>query len=1259
MSEQAERRRHPRTPLRATATFWMQGEREGMRCELVDFCPAGLFLALDPSAAGEMYPGQRGLVQVVLAPTAAGLPVADPSEPATAPPTLTEPLQVEVRRVSRTGIGVCFVAPKPQSLAPLASMATLAQMELPQGAAAGPDAVMALVADLALPLFQRAVEQFLVDVDNALLVGARDARSHRAEQECFATQSALKQRYNETREAALAALREALDKVDSPFLTKGGTADPDATLQLDSLTLVDKEAFESFLVVSEAIADLEPLFRDALFALNARFSALTGRTLDNTRNPIGPSVLCQCVATALPPLPASQYASNCVFKALVRSLRDHLPNLYRSVNARLIEEGVLPHLEREKHKTIKRPAEAPAPAASRPASGSVGLGASADTQSGMRSASIGQGAAPGYFPDGVDDAGNAPQPMVGPPVPGFDHRANRGRATGGAPDVDAGYLGLSSRPVPANVLDDTIGDFARTYSPPTFVRASGDAMPATFTGAYAAAQRMSALRQRVSRSAQSGGRSEGDAALALQPSATSAETGDAVAGVSPGGQAPANLLPSKALLEGLGTLRARQTTQGVGDILSAEAIAQQLGDGLGPAAIPGAQLSVMEIVAELLRTVVSDMLVGSTAKRYLTDLQFAVQREALTDEGFFKSAQHPARQVIDRVARVNDTTLEDAERRAEVERVMARMQAPAEAADAGFSTAVEELDSILERQSDEVEARVADVVSEAARQHELMRARRGHATATEVDTSALPPEWHRWLKRAKALRIGEYFIYNNGRQDAQAVSLAWVAEDFESFVFVNATGQRIAAMPLQQVAMFLRRELLKPLLEARSGAMDRAVGGLVSNMHSRLEQEVAEDSLTHFLHLSRFLAEVDSQLDVLPEEVPRTFALIDLRGLREVNQEHGRVVGDALLNSFADSLRETFRAPEILFGRLSGDKLALFQSGDEGEQIGTRLAPLLHRYHVAGVEIDGVLHTLRGFAGVTAIESGVSSVRQHIGVARALCKDISPDSDQYVFTAEGREAGRSVEWLKQLATYLERALRKSELTLTARTVLPLKDGLVGCREIRPAVLDRQGRVVPSDLVRDALKYSARRAEFDKAILAQTLQWMVKMSGNDDRLVVVPLSAESLADDSLPEYLMQALTEYPVPPGRLCFLLKDEDVVEHLELARDLSLILDEFGCRFALDNFGSGHSDYSYLRELVLEFVVIRDTFVDFMHSSERDAAMVRSISELAGFTGIHSYVRARDDARMRQIAEEMEIDYFCPNSEGRVLQISAGGGLA
>ena len=777
-------------------------------------------------------------------------------------------------------------------------------------------------------------------------------------------------------------------------------------------------------------------------------------------------------------------------------------------------------------------------------------------------------------------------------------------------------------------------------------------MPATFTGAYAAAQRMSALRQRVSRSAQPEAPFEGDAPPALRPAATSAET----AGAS------ANRLPPKALLEGLGSLSASQATQGGGGILSAEAIAQQLGtlgSGVAPGAIPGEQLSVMEIVAELLRAVVSDMLVGATAKRYLTDLQFAVQREALTDESFFKSAQHPARQVIDRVAQVNDTMLEDAERRAEVERVMARMQAPGEASEAGFSAAVEELDSILERQSGDVEARVADVVSEAARQHELLRARRGESAAAEVDTSALPPEWHRWLKRAKSLRVGEYFIYNNGRQDAQAVSLAWIAEDFESFVFVNAAGQRIAAMPLQQVAMFLRRELLKPLLEARSGAMDRAVGGLVSNMHSRLEQEVAEDSLTQFLHLSRFISEVDSQLNSLPEEVPRTFALIDLRGLREVNQEHGRVVGDALLDAFADSLREIFRAPEILFGRLSGDKLALFQSGEDGQQIGALLEPLLRRYHLAGVEIEGVLHTLRGFAGVTTVESGVTSVRSQIGVARALCKDVGAESEQYVFSTEGREAGRSVEWLKQLATYLERALRKSELTLTARTVLPLKDGLTGCREIRPTVLDRQGRVVPSDLVRDALKYSERRAEFDKAIMTQTLQWMVNVSGNDDRLVIVPLSAESLADDSLPEYLMQALTEYPVPPGRLCFLLKDEDVVEHLELARDLSLILDEFGCRFALDNFGSGHSDYSYLRELTLEFVVIRDTFVDFMHSSERDAAMVRSIRELAGFTGIRSYVRARDETRMRQIAEEMEIDYFCPNSEGRVLQISAEGGAA
>lgn len=1250
MSTPEDRRRYQRASIRLHAHLTTVGGLE-CPCEIVDFCPAGVFLALEPSDVSEINVGEQGLLRFN-APASPGA-TADEHE-----------IRIEMRRVSTGGVGVSFIEPSSTAAGVLESLSHAGGIRTPSDVSAKktkppasrPHAqtIMAHVGEIAQGRFKRVLEQFFKAADNALLIAARDARTNREQQDCFDVQAALKKAFTPVNEAALETLGRAIATLDTPFSSQSqGPADQSLSLASDGvggLSLVDKDEFESFLVVSEAIADLEPMFREELFALNARFTDLAGYTVDNTRNPVGPSVLCQCVSAHLPEFPASRYAVGVVYKSMVRSLRDHLPEMYREINRHLKTAEVLPRFEEEKHRQIKKSAE--------PAGAATGAGSSAPSPVGGGSAQpqggfpdAGGGVSANMAPPGY---GYGPPPGYGygpPPAgAGFGYRyadqasgSGRGYPNDGesapmdlsnamGPPPGAGYLGYSTAPVDEEVFNSTIGNFSHTLTPTPWRPTPSVFLRPNVTGAYAAAQRMAGLRRQV-----------GPAALLPEDLATDASA-------SP---LPASLSRTQ-LLSGLAVMPIDEGGVKPGRIFSADEISARLSARLGSEGasvrLDPEQADVMEIVADLLSAVVSDVMVSPAARDYLASLQFAIQRQALADTQFFVNDAHPARQVIDRVAQVGEQIRTNDTQRAEVEAVVARVREAGDST-AVFADAVAELDKVLESQQSDFNSQLQGVVEQAERQQALLRQRRrGEPVKPPIET-ALPPEWHRWLERARALKVGEYFVYNAGQPNAQAASLGWIAEDFESFLFVNQAGDRIASMPLQQVAMFLRRGLLKPLLETSAKPVERAVTGLVSEMHSRLEREVAEDALTHFLHLSKFITDVDARLADLPAGTEGVFTLVDLRGLRDINQTQGRTLGDQLLARFAANLKDAFALPDILFGRLSGDKLAMFMVGQPIDVCVHTLEALLRRYNEAGEIVDGQALKLRGFAGVMPVDAGASSIRPLIGGARALCRDVAADNPQYVFTPTEKPAVRARDRLEQLAAYLERALDRDDLVLTARSVLPLRSELTGCREIRLTVRDRQGRPVPADFASDALKCSGRRKEFDQWLLRGTMAWMAGISAHDDRFMVVPLSEASLVDERLTHALMELFTEYPVPPGKVCFLMRDEDVVANLDAARDLSHVMAEFGCRFALDQFGSGRSDYNYLRQLPLDFVVIRNTFVEFMHSSDRDAAMVRSIRELANFTGIRSYVRAKDDARIRQIAEGMEIDYFCANKEGKALE--------
>jgi EAL domain-containing protein (putative c-di-GMP-specific phosphodiesterase class I) len=111
---------------------------------------------------------------------------------------------------------------------------------------------------------------------------------------------------------------------------------------------------------------------------------------------------------------------------------------------------------------------------------------------------------------------------------------------------------------------------------------------------------------------------------------------------------------------------------------------------------------------------------------------------------------------------------------------------------------------------------------------------------------------------------------------------------------------------------------------------------------------------------------------------------------------------------------------------------------------------------------------------------------------------------------------------------------------------------------------------------------------------------------------INLSGTSLGDKSLLGFIQDMFVKYSIPPESICFEITETAAIVNLKNTILLFSALRKLGCSFALDDFGSGMSSFTYLKNFDVDYLKIDGTFVKEMHINKIDHAMVRSIHSVA-----------------------------------------------
>jgi diguanylate cyclase (GGDEF)-like protein len=406
------------------------------------------------------------------------------------------------------------------------------------------------------------------------------------------------------------------------------------------------------------------------------------------------------------------------------------------------------------------------------------------------------------------------------------------------------------------------------------------------------------------------------------------------------------------------------------------------------------------------------------------------------------------------------------------------------------------------------------------------------------------------------------------------------------------------------------------------------------------------DSLTGLLDRRRFRSELDQYVSFSARYGGQgAVMIIDIDGLKAINDSFGHHSGDVLIRRIAGIMRERVRTTDIA-ARLSGDEFAVLmpQTDTAGAlQLGEDLRAQVAESAAAAADAANATISV----GITMFggERDVGAEAVLVAADQAMYQAKEGGRNQIVLFQDPGEPKRSQQRRQTTSARIRDALTNDRLSLHTQPIRSLASGGIERYELLLRMTGDDGELLPAASFIEVAERSGMVQELDRWVVARALELLANREREGRPVSLhVNLSGASVADLSVLEFIERRLDEGEADPARCTFEFTETARFHDYEAAGGFADRLTEFGCQVAIDDYGAGFGPFHYLKSIPFDLIKIDGSFVRDMPNSDADQLTVQAIVQIArglGKTTIAEYVQDDTTAEMlREYGVDMAQGY-------------------
>ena len=416
------------------------------------------------------------------------------------------------------------------------------------------------------------------------------------------------------------------------------------------------------------------------------------------------------------------------------------------------------------------------------------------------------------------------------------------------------------------------------------------------------------------------------------------------------------------------------------------------------------------------------------------------------------------------------------------------------------------------------------------------------------------------------------------------------------------------------------------------------------NMAQQIQHQATHDSLTGLVNRSEFEKRLyNAILSAQASNTHHCLCYLDLDQFKIVNDTAGHAAGDELLRKLTVYLKSKIRSRDTL-ARHGGDEFGLLLDNcnlDQAYRIANSLISAIKNFNF---EWQGRTYSVGASIGLVPITDKTSSTAELMSQADVACytaKDLGRSQVHIYENEDNNLTVRHSEIVK--AAELSDSIKANRFRLYCQTIAPLQSDSDDTThyELLIRSVSTDGKIeLPKTFIPAAERYGMM-ATLDRWVIRSAFrQYMALFEEVENIKIAINLSGNSLADSSLLQYVRTHILESGINARNICFEITETAAISNLERAIKFIADLKELGCKFALDDFGSGISSFTYLKNLPVDYLKIDGSFVQDMVSDPINVAMVAAINEVGHVMGIKTIAECAESNEILEQLTRLGVDY-------------------
>ncbi len=414
-------------------------------------------------------------------------------------------------------------------------------------------------------------------------------------------------------------------------------------------------------------------------------------------------------------------------------------------------------------------------------------------------------------------------------------------------------------------------------------------------------------------------------------------------------------------------------------------------------------------------------------------------------------------------------------------------------------------------------------------------------------------------------------------------------------------------------------------------------------MSEKLSYQASHDILTGLINRYEFerrLERLESTLSSAKAE--HALCFMDLDQFKVINDTCGHTAGDELLRQLSWEMQTVVRKRDTL-ARLGGDEFGVLMehcSLEQAQRVAESLLDCIQKYQFSWEGQNFHVGISIGLVAINQLSPNHTELLKQADIACYMAKDFGrnrihvhrPD-DNEMTVRQGQ-----MQWVYRI----NEALENDDFILYAQPIVPLNGNSEEHYEILLRMQDEDGKVNPPGAFLLAAERFDLIEKIDDWVVRNTFSLLANNPQFVDRIhfMSINLSGPSLTNSDMMETIMSLLRKNAIDPAKICFEVTETVAISNLNAAISFMTILKEIGCRFALDDFGSGLSSFAYLKNLPVDFVKIDGVFVKDLIRDPVDYVMVKSINNIGQVMGMETIAEFVENDEIKDLLKIIGVNY-------------------